>query len=145
MWQSAVVFSVVTNAACRVVQCLPPEPSASVVASQSVADIPLVIRGRVLSLETGESLLLARARMSNANPEWLAVDAGGALVVRVAGPGSYTVDVAAPGYDFISHTVVVRRDSGVVWVAVMARTRPVRRNPACGADTSDILLPGEVR
>jgi len=103
-----------------------------------------MIRGRVVSLETGQPLRSARARVSSGNAQSLRVDANGAFFVRVARPGSYSVDVAASGYDFISRTVVVAEDSGVALVAVMARTRRLRRNPACGTDTA-VMTADDVR
>jgi hypothetical protein len=136
IWQSAVLLGVGANAGCRVVQCLPPEPSASIIAAQSRGDRGLVIRGRVTALETGKALLSARVRVTGVNSAWRSLSPDGTLSVRAARPGSYIVDVTAPGYDLANRIVTVSPDSGVVWAAVMVRSRSQRRDRGCVADTT---------
>src|SRR5262245_66129689 len=108
IWQFVALVGVGTNAGCHVVQCLPPEPSASIVGAQSSAERPLMIRGRVVSLETGQPLRSARARVSSGNAQSIRGDANGAFSVRVARPGSSSGDLSSAGYGFI-------RCTGGVW------------------------------
>lgn len=137
LWQSVVVFGVGSNAGCRIVQCVPRDPSASIIAVTIVAPGPLPsVRGRVLSIETGEPVPSARARVVTSNSQWHDVDSDGRVELAMPGPGSYTIEVAAPGYDIGSRVVAVRADSGAAWIASMARSRLLIRDRACGADTA---------
>jgi hypothetical protein len=134
--QCIAALAAATTGGCRLVQCLPAEPSGSVVGALTVPEQPLVVRGHVFSLESGEPVLGARVRVMNADTELPVVDSAGVWYVRATAPGAYVIDVAAPGYDPGSRAVVLRADSGLRWVAIMARSRASQRDRACGVDTT---------
>jgi hypothetical protein len=137
MWLTAVVFSVGTG--CRMVQCLPHDPSASIVAAQAVATRPLVVAGRVLSIDAGAPLTNALVRLRESDSTWHPVDSSGGFLFRIPSSGAYTLEISAADYDPGIRVVVARADSGVQVVAVMARARPTRRRSSvCGIDTAEI-------
>lgn len=134
IWQSAVLVGAGSNAGCRVVQCVP-DASSSTIATQTVAGHRLSVYGRVLAIETGTPVLSARVQLASESV-WTPVDSTGAASIATDTPGSLTLSVAAPGYAASSRIITVRGDSGVAWVALLARSRSIRRDPACGADSA---------
>jgi hypothetical protein len=136
LWPSVLVLGVGSNAGCRIIECVPRDPSASTIATLSVTPGPVLsVRGRVLNIETGGPLSSARARVTS-NGQWEDVDSDGRVELPIPGPGTYTIEVAAPGYDVGSRVVAVRVDAGVAWIAAMARSGALVRDRACGADTA---------
>ena len=135
-WLPAVIFSVGTG--CRVVQCLPHDPSASIVAAQAVVTSPPVVAGRVLSLDARAPLTNALVRLRESDSTWHAVDSSGGFLFRVPSAGAYTLEISAADYDPAIRVVAARADSGVQVLAVMARARFARRRSSvCGIDTAE--------
>lgn len=139
MWQAAVLFGAGSNAACRVVQCIP-DAGGSTITAQTVVGRRLAIQGRVLAIETASPIPSARIQLTT-DSAWTTVDSAGAASIRVQAPGSYTLAVVAPGYAASSRIMTVRGDSGIAWIALLARSRPMRRDPACGSDSSPEATP----
>ena len=133
LWQCAVLFGAGSNAACRVVQCIP-DASASSIGSQVIADHPRTIQGRVLAIETGAPVTSARIQLAT-DSAWAAVDSAGTASLHVGATGSYTLAVSAPGYVSATRVITLRGDSGVAWIALLARSRRTHRDTACPADS----------
>ena len=99
------------------------------------------MRGRVLSTETCEPLLSARARVVPSDSQWRQVEPDGRIALPAPVPGSYTIEVSAVGYDVGSRAVTVRADSGTTWIAAMSRSRALSRDRACTVDTAIVSNP----
>lgn len=117
---------------CRLSECPPQRFSLSNIASQSVTTAPLVVRGRVLSLDSALSLPTARVRLLSPDSSWYPVGADGTFAMRTVPPGAYTIEVAAPGFEFAAARVSVSADSAVSVVAVLERTRFQSTSAVCG-------------
>ena len=142
LWSFVLALGVASNVGCRMIQCEPRDPSASTIVTLPVEQSRvLTMHGRVLTIETAEPLASARARVTP-NGEWRDVDSDGRVELPIPRSGSYTIEVAAEGYDVVSRVVTVRADSGVAWIAVIARSRTSVRDRACGADTAVASPPG---
>lgn len=135
---AAAFFILVANSGCRVAQCPPLEPIASVVAEQGTTDPPRVVRGRVLNVDV-IPLAHARVRLREADSTWSAVDSAGTFLFQVPRAGTYTLEVSARDYDSAIESVALRPESGLRVVAVLVRsTTARRRSRACVADTAQL-------
>jgi hypothetical protein len=138
----AALFTLAATSGCRAVQCLPPEPSASVIAEQAVTVSPRMVSGRVLNVDVAP-LTHARVRLREADSTWRPVDSAGAFVLRAPRGGTYTLEISARDYGSAVEPIALRSESGLRVLAVLVRTPPTsRRATACLADTVQ-LKPGE--
>lgn len=138
-WQTVVIFGVGTSIGCRVEQCLPHDPSASLIVVQPVVASPLLVVGRVLSVAGGAPVSRAMVRLREAGVSWQSVDSSGDFRIRVPSAGAYTLEISARGFDPVMRVVATRADSGAQVLAIMSPTRPMnRRSSACGIDTVDL-------
>lgn len=129
IFASAIAFGV---SGCRLSECPPQRFSLSNISSQAVPTAPLVVRGRVLSLDSALALPTARVRLLSSDSSWYPVGADGSFAMRTMPPGAYTIEVAAAGFEFASGRVSVSADSAVSVVAVLERMRPQSANAVCG-------------
>jgi hypothetical protein len=136
MWQCAVLFGAGSNAACRIVQCIP-DASTSTIGSQAIATPGRTIQGRVLAIETGAPVPSARIRLIT-DSAWASVDSSGVASLHVGATGSYTLAVTAPGYVPATRVMTLRGDSGVAWVALLARSRRTPHDAACPVDSINV-------
>ena len=134
-WLVAASFALGTTEGCRAVQCLPPDPSASVIAEQGLAAQPRVVTGHVLNFEMAP-VVHAQVRLRESDSTCRTVDAAGAFLLHVARAGTYTLEVSARDYNAAVEAVALRPASGVEVLVVMVRTAVRSRRPAaCGVDT----------
>ena len=110
---AALLFTVAATSACRAVQCLPPEPSASVVAEQASIGSPRVVEGRVLNVDAAP-LVQARVRLREAEHGVLGEDRLLARKVVVEG-GLTDLDAAADLIDrgAVLAALSIQRERGV--------------------------------
>ena len=117
---------------CRLSECPPQRFSFSNIAGQSVPSGPLVVRGRVLSLDSAVALPTARVRLLSSDSSWHDVASDGTFAMRQVGPGAYTIEATAAGFEFAVGRVSVSADSAVSVVAVLERSRPQPVSAVCG-------------